>query len=87
MNDTSGFQDVRASIFRSPSSRFLHEQRGQCRTGFRVLLHTHDISLGISTKQGTVLHTVSVSHKSEYWDRYDSRWGALHTLTFGGLIL
>ena len=32
MNNPSGFQELRPSIFRSPSSRPPHEQRHQCRT-------------------------------------------------------
>ena len=43
MNDISGFQTVWASTFRSPSSRFLHEQQDQCRTGYRLLLHTQNL--------------------------------------------
>jgi hypothetical protein len=43
MNGTSGFQEVRSSTSRSPAYQFLHEQRHQCGTGFRLLLHTHNL--------------------------------------------
>jgi hypothetical protein len=39
MNGASGFQEVRSSSSRSPTSRFLREQRHQCGTGFGHFLH------------------------------------------------
>ena len=57
MNGTSGFQEVRSSIFRSSSSHFLHEQRHQCGAGAWHLLRTHNLialSTGISTKRENV---------------------------------
>ena len=43
MNGTSGFQEVRSSIFRSPSSRSLHEQRHQCEAGSWHVLRTKEL--------------------------------------------
>jgi filamentous hemagglutinin family protein len=43
MNGTSGFQEVRSSTSRSPSYRFLHEQRHQFVTGAWYLLHTKEL--------------------------------------------
>jgi hypothetical protein len=43
MNGTSGFQEVRSSIFRSPSSRPLHEQRHQCETGSWHVLRAKEL--------------------------------------------
>lgn len=52
MNDTLGFQEVRSSILRSPSSRFPHEQRHQCGTDFRFFLSAHNL-LGFRTSINT----------------------------------
>ena len=43
MNGTSGFQEVRSSIFRSPSSRSLHEQRHQCEAGSWHVLRAKEL--------------------------------------------
>jgi len=54
MNGNSGFQAVRSSASRSPSYRFLNEQRHQFVTGAWHLLRTHDViafSTDISTKR------------------------------------
>ena len=52
MNGTSGFQAVRSSTSRSPSCRFLHEQRRQFGTGAWRFLRTHDlIALSTSISQ------------------------------------
>ncbi len=64
MNDTSGFQEGRSSTSPSPLSCFLHEQRHQCRAGFMLLLHTHNLiarSIGISLKRENVPDTVSAT--------------------------
>ena len=45
MNGTSGFQEVRSSTSRSPSYRFLHEQRHRFGTGSWYLLHTKELLL------------------------------------------
>jgi len=54
MNGTSGFQEVQASISRSPSYRyrFLHDQRHQFGTGSWYLLRPHDL-IALSTDTGT----------------------------------
>jgi hypothetical protein len=60
MNGTSGFQEVRSSISRSPSYRLLHEQRPEFETDCWRLLRTHDLialSTGISTKREKVSDT------------------------------
>jgi hypothetical protein len=44
MNDTSGFQERRFSIFRSPVHWFIHEQRHRFGTGSWQFLRTHDLS-------------------------------------------
>jgi hypothetical protein len=65
MNDILGFQEMRSSIFRSPSSRFLHEQRHECGTGFRHLLHNHNLialSTSISPKREKVAELPPVLH-------------------------
>jgi len=67
MNGTSGFQEVRSSISRSPSYRLLHEQQPQFGTGSWHLLRTHDLialSTDISTKQETVPDTVFMFSRS-----------------------
>ena len=59
MNGTSGFQEVRSSTSRSPSYRFLHEQRHRFGTGAWHLFRTHDLialSTGISTKRERFLN-------------------------------
>ncbi len=61
MNDALGFQEMQASIFRSPSSRLLHEQRHQFGTGSWQFLDTHDfiaLSTGISPKREEVPEAV-----------------------------
>jgi hypothetical protein len=54
MNGTSGFHKVRSTTSRSPSNRFLQEQRPQFETVFERFFRTHDLiglSKGISTKR------------------------------------
>jgi hypothetical protein len=61
MNGTSGFQEVRSSISRSPSYRLLREQQPQFGTGAWHLLRAHDLiglPTDISTKRETVPDTV-----------------------------
>jgi hypothetical protein len=62
MNDTSGFQEVRSSISRSPSYRLLHEQRHRFGTGAWHRFGTHDLialSTGICTKREKIPDSVS----------------------------
>ncbi len=66
MNNTSGLQEVRASIFRLPSSRFLKDQRHQFGTGSWQFLDIHDfiaLSTGISPKRKEVPDTIFKSRK------------------------
>ena len=59
MNGTSGFQEMRDSISRSLSGRFVHEQWHQFGTGSWYLLRTRDsiaLPTGISTKKKGFWH-------------------------------
>jgi hypothetical protein len=61
MNGTSGFQEMRSSISRSSTNRFLDEQQHQFGTGFWQLLRTHDridLSIGISTESDKAPDTI-----------------------------
>lgn len=64
MKGTLGFQDVRPSTSRSPSYRFLHEQRHRLGTGDWHLLHTREhitFFPGSNTKEGKASDIVSNS--------------------------
>ena len=66
MNGTSGFHEVRSSTSRSPSHRFLQEQRHRFGSGAWRLFDTHDAiasSTGISTKRDNVHELASLNRR------------------------
>lgn len=65
MNGTSGLQEVRSSISRSPEYRLLHEQQHRFGTGTWKLLRIHDViafSTDIRTKRAKVPYTTFPSN-------------------------
>ena len=75
MNGTSGIEEVQSSISRSPSSRFLHEQRHQFGTGARHFLRTHDPitpSTDIISSRENTRNTIFRTQNQRF--RISSKW-------------
>ena len=92
MNGTSGFLEVRSSTSRSPSYRFLHEQRYRFGAGAWHLLCTHDLispCTGVSTKREPVPETFPrspVALRSKATKRNRAREQGRQSWEAGGLF-